>query len=80
MPDGGGEIAPVRNEALENGGSMSNVRTTIVTDRTAPGYWRVTLGNPPINAIDRACDEFFDLVQENRGCQTISALSGLEFG
>lgn len=41
------------DDAPNNGGSMSNVRTTIVTDKTTPGYWRVTLDNPPINAIDR---------------------------
>src|SRR5471032_55608 len=29
------------DKALKNGGSMSNVRTPIVTDRTTPGYWRV---------------------------------------
>jgi enoyl-CoA hydratase/carnithine racemase len=44
---------------------MSNVRTTIVTDRTTPGHWRVTLDNPTINAIDdRMYDEFYDLVEE----------------
>ncbi|MGX6999137.1 enoyl-CoA hydratase/isomerase family protein [Caballeronia sp. KNU42] len=44
---------------------MSKVRTTIVTDKTTPGYWRVTLDNPPINAIDdRMYDEFYDLVEE----------------
>jgi hypothetical protein len=32
-------------------GSMSNVRTTIVTDKTTPGYWRVTLDNRKHPAI-----------------------------
>jgi len=44
---------------------MSNTHTAIVTDKTTPGYWRVTLDNPPINAIDdRMYDEFYDLVGE----------------
>ncbi len=44
---------------------MSNTYTAIVTDKTTPGHWRVTLDNPPINAIDdRMYDEFYDLVEE----------------
>src|SRR5246127_318907 len=52
-------------DALTTGGSMNDVRTKITTDKTIPGYWRVTLNNPPINAIDdRMYDEFHDLVGE----------------
>ncbi|HEX3462707.1 MAG TPA: enoyl-CoA hydratase/isomerase family protein [Candidatus Elarobacter sp.] len=37
----------------------------ISTDKTTPGYWRVVLDNPPINAIDdEMYDELFDLVEE----------------
>jgi enoyl-CoA hydratase/carnithine racemase len=44
---------------------MSGTRTGIVADKTTPGYWRVTLDNPPINVIDdRMYDEFYDLVDE----------------
>lgn len=44
---------------------MSDVPRRISTDKTTPGYWRVTLNNPPINAIDdRMYDEIFDLVGE----------------
>jgi enoyl-CoA hydratase/carnithine racemase len=43
---------------------MSNIPARITTDKTTPGYWRVTLNNPPINAIDdRTYDEFYDLVE-----------------
>jgi hypothetical protein len=30
---------------------MSNAEKKIVTDKKTPGFWRVTLNNPPINAI-----------------------------
>jgi enoyl-CoA hydratase/carnithine racemase len=44
---------------------MNDVRKRIITDKTKPGYWRVTLNNPPINAIDdRMYDEVFDLIGE----------------
>ena len=44
---------------------MSDVPNRLVTDKTTPGYWRITLDNPPINAIDdRMYDEIFDLVEE----------------
>ena len=44
---------------------MNDVPRKITTDKTTPGYWRVTLNNPPINAIDdRMYDELFDLVEE----------------
>src|SRR5271156_844036 len=44
---------------------MSYERRRLTTDKTKPGYWRVILNNPPINAIDdRTYDEFYDLVLE----------------
>jgi enoyl-CoA hydratase/carnithine racemase len=44
---------------------MNDVPKRVTTDKTTPGYWRVTLNNPPINAIDdRMYDEVFDLVQD----------------
>jgi enoyl-CoA hydratase/carnithine racemase len=44
---------------------MNDVRKRITVDKATPGYWRVTLNNPPINAVDdRMYDEFFDLVEE----------------
>lgn len=44
---------------------MNDVRKRIAVDKATPGYWRVTLNNPPINAVDdRMYDEFFDLVEE----------------
>ncbi len=44
---------------------MNDIRKRITVDKATPGYWRVTLSNPPINAIDdRMYDEFFDLVEE----------------
>jgi hypothetical protein len=44
---------------------MNDVRKRITTDKTKPGYWRVTLNNPPINAIDdRMYDEVFDLIEK----------------
>lgn len=44
---------------------MSSTHKRIIADKTTPGHWRVTLDNPPINAIDdRMYDEFYDLVEE----------------
>lgn len=44
---------------------MSNIYTRITVDNTVPGYWRVTLSNPPINTIDDLMyDELYDLVAE----------------
>lgn len=44
---------------------MTEVPRKLSTDKTTPGYWRVTLDNPPINAIDDSMyDEVFDLVEE----------------
>lgn len=42
---------------------MSDARKKIIVDKATLGHWRVTLDNPPINAIDDSMyDEFFDLV------------------
>ena len=44
---------------------MADVPARLTIDKTVPGHWRVTLNNPPINAIDdRMYDEFYDLVGE----------------
>src|SRR5277367_4364414 len=44
---------------------MTDVRKKVTVDKAVPGYWRVTLNNPPINAIDDSMyDEIFDLVEE----------------
>src|SRR5271156_2074552 len=43
---------------------MTNERHRITADKSVSGHWRVTLNNPPINAIDdRMYDEFYDLVE-----------------
>jgi enoyl-CoA hydratase/carnithine racemase len=47
---------------------MSTTYTALAVDKTTPGYWRVTLSNPPINAIDdRMYDEVYDLAGEIEG-------------
>jgi enoyl-CoA hydratase/carnithine racemase len=44
---------------------MTEARQTLITDKSVPGHWRVTLDNPPINVIDdRIYDAFYDLVGE----------------
>ena len=44
---------------------MTDSRRKVITDKSVSGYWRVTLDNPPINAIDDSMyDEIFDLVEE----------------
>jgi hypothetical protein len=44
---------------------MADTRKKVITDKSVPGYWRVILDNPPINAIDDSMyDEIFDLVEE----------------
>src|SRR5258706_2661816 len=43
---------------------MTQATSKVRTDRSVPGYWRVTLDNPPINAIDDSMyDEIYDLVE-----------------
>ena len=44
---------------------MSTTNRKIHVDKTTPGYWRITLDNPPINAIDdQMYDELYDIVTE----------------
>jgi enoyl-CoA hydratase/carnithine racemase len=44
---------------------MTDIVKKVTVDKTVPGYWRVTLNNPPINAIDDSMyDEIYDLVGE----------------
>lgn len=44
---------------------MTDIPKKVIVDKTIPGYWRVTLDNPPINAItDSMYDEIYDLVGE----------------
>jgi enoyl-CoA hydratase/carnithine racemase len=47
------------------GGKALNVATSKITiNKGVPGYWRVTLDNPPINTVDdQMYDEVFDLVE-----------------
>jgi enoyl-CoA hydratase/carnithine racemase len=43
---------------------MTNI-SKVSVDKSVSGYWRVTLNNPPINAIDDSMyDEIYDLVEE----------------
>ncbi|GAA4622604.1 enoyl-CoA hydratase/isomerase family protein [Actinoallomurus vinaceus] len=43
---------------------MNEPATKITIDKQVPGYWRVTLDNPPINTVDdQMYDEVFDLVE-----------------
>lgn len=44
---------------------MSNITQKLIVNKTIPGYWRVTLDNPPINLIDDSMyDDIYDLVGE----------------
>lgn len=44
---------------------MTDMKNKVITDKSVPGYWRVTLDNPPINVIDDSMyDEIYDLVGE----------------
>jgi enoyl-CoA hydratase/carnithine racemase len=44
---------------------MSELKQTLIVDKSRANYWRVTLDNPPINVIDDGMyDAFFDLVGE----------------
>jgi enoyl-CoA hydratase/carnithine racemase len=50
---------------MKDGCTMNDIPKRITTAKSTPGYWRVTLNNPPINAIDdRMYDEIYDLVGE----------------
>jgi enoyl-CoA hydratase/carnithine racemase len=55
---------------------MSDPRPALSVDKSTTGYWRVTLDNPPINAInDRMYDELYDLVTEMEADGTLKVVS-----
>ena len=55
---------------------MTEQPKALTTDKSVPGYWRVTLNNPPINAItDRMYDEFYDLVGEIEADQSLKVVT-----
>src|SRR5271170_481711 len=55
---------------------MSEAKQTLITDRSMPGHWRVTLNNPPINLIDdRMYDAFYDLVSEIEAAPTLKVVT-----
>src|SRR5260221_5991101 len=55
---------------------MTEAKKTLVTDKSAPGHWRVTLDNPPINMIDdRMYDAFYDLVAEIEAEPTLKVVT-----
>jgi len=55
---------------------MSEAKQPIVTDKSAPGHWRVTLDNPPINVIDdRMYDALYDLVGEIEADPTLKVVT-----
>src|SRR5271154_2724078 len=55
---------------------MTEQSKALTTDKSMPGYWRVTLNNPPINAItDRMYDEFYDLVGEIEADQSLKVVT-----
>jgi len=55
---------------------MTDGHRKVTTDKSVPGYWRVTLDNPPINAIDDSMyDEIFDLVEAIEAEPTLKVVS-----
>ncbi len=55
---------------------MTEQPNALTTDKSVPGYWRVMLDNPPINAItDRMYDEFYDLVGEIEADQSLKVVT-----
>lgn len=55
---------------------MTEARQTLVTDKSTPGHWRVTLDNPPINLIDdRMYDALYDLVGEIEAEPTLKVVT-----
>jgi enoyl-CoA hydratase/carnithine racemase len=55
---------------------MSEAKQTLITDKSTPGHWRVTLENPPINLIDdRMYDVFYDLVGEIEAEPTLKVVT-----
>ena len=55
---------------------MSEDKQALITDKTTPGHWRITLDNPPINTIDdRMYDAFYDLVVEIEADPTLKVVT-----
>jgi enoyl-CoA hydratase/carnithine racemase len=55
---------------------MATDTKKIATDKSTPGYWRVILNNPPINAIDDSMyDEVYDLVGEMENEPTLKVVT-----
>ena len=55
---------------------MSETKQKLVTDKSTPGHWRVTLNNPPINVIDDGMyDAFYDLVGEIEASPTLKVVT-----
>lgn len=55
---------------------MSETKQKLVTDKSTPGHWRVTLNNPPINVIDDGMyDAFYDLVGEIEANPTLKVVT-----
>jgi len=55
---------------------MTDIRKKVAVDKSVPGYWQVTLDNPPINAIDDSMyDEIFDLVEEIEAEPTLKVVT-----
>ncbi len=55
---------------------MSDSTNKIAIDKQVPGYWRVTLNNPPINTVDdQMYDEVFDLVEAMEAEPTLKVLT-----
>ena len=55
---------------------MSETTRKLATDKSTPGYWRVTLNNPPINVIDDGMyDAFYDLVDEVEADPTLKVVT-----
>src|SRR5258708_25957970 len=55
---------------------MTEQRKALITEKSVPGYWRVVLNNPPINAIsDRMYDEFYDLVAEVEADESLKVVT-----
>lgn len=55
---------------------MSDVPTKVIVDKSTPGYWRVTLKNPPINLIDDSMyDQVYDLVDAMEAEPTLKVVT-----
>jgi enoyl-CoA hydratase/carnithine racemase len=55
---------------------MNEPTTKITIDKQVPGYWRVTLNNPPINTVDdQMYDEVFDLVEAVEATPTLKVVT-----